>query len=135
MKRLNAQKIAKILGMTMAGVYKAMQDGRLKHYQDGKFKWCSDEQVAEFNRKKHYKKRSFFARYNGMPISDPQKGTYNVHEAAIYLQLKPSRIYYLVKQKRLKSIRKGCYHVFKKEEMDRFLNNTLENCEFLRKIV
>lgn len=73
-----------------------------------------------------YRSKQLHSTFNGRRVFDHSRGEYSILDAAKILDMNFKNIEYYVRTGKLKSIRKGCYVVIMKEELDRFAAEEME---------
>lgn len=113
---------SKLMDVTRSAIHIAIKNKRLKADWN-KTRWTiKREDLEEYQKSKYSRKNSLF---EGEPVFSD--GEYSVIQSAKILNENPQKIYYMVRTGKLKSYRKGCSWIIKKEDLDQFIEESKEN--------
>lgn len=126
--RLTLQEVAKLLGVGIQAVYKAIWSKSLKAKKNySKTRWLikiSDVEKYRENRWAVEKKR-----IKGRPLFNIHRGEYSVKKAADILNMKKHQLLYLARINKIKTRKKGRYLVVNIRDMKKYKNELLKKNE------
>jgi len=109
-------QVAKFMGVTRQAIYVSIHNKRLPAQKLGEQWFVSPEQIEEYKKTRY--SRSCSRGENGQLIFDNSKGKYSIHQLAKLFDVSPQRVYYLVRNKRLKTERVRTAYVIEVEDME-----------------
>ena len=116
--KISIKAASKKMGCTIQNAYDLIRRLSLKaKRQDGKLYTC-DQWIEEYYETCHSKQVN--STFNGRKVFDRSRGEYSIKDAAEMLRANEDSVEYWVRTGRLRTIRKGCYVVVMKKEIERF---------------
>lgn len=124
MKFITVQEAADQLQITRQAIHQAMWRKVLKCKRNGRRVWTTQEWLEEYLA--HWRSKQEHSMFNGEKVFNKEKGHYSAIMAGEYLGVKPQLIYDMVKEGKLKHLKKGYFTVIQKEELDRMKDIVVE---------
>lgn len=118
---VGAIQLAKELNLTRQSIYVALRSKRLQGFMQNKIWIIKREDVEKF-KKTSYKNctREQRRRHGGDLVFTDDKKTYSAQQVALMFGVPRQRIYYLLRQRRLKSYLVGATHVIEIDDKNKW---------------
>jgi excisionase family DNA binding protein len=117
MKYISVNEAAALLGVTKQAVFQAIWRRTFKAIKHGKRTFTTVEWANEF--KEHWHSKQEHSMFNGEKVYSQEKGHMSVRMVANAVGVKEQMIYDMIKEGKLKALKKGCHIVICQEEFDK----------------
>lgn len=115
---LTIAQAALLSNVSKQAVYVALLSGRLKAYKSGSRWRIEKEDLWEYRRNLYSRMKS---KYQGEYIYQPENGIISIRESGRIAEMDYHKIYYFIRNGRLKASRKGCAWVIHRADLDEFI--------------
>lgn len=122
-KYITITKAAQLAGITKQTMFAATRKHVLQYKVIEGIRYTTKEWLNEYLSNRFNRQRVY---YNGAPLFDFLKGEWSVKMTAAYLQCTIQHVHFLLRTGRIKSFRRGSYHVVFKDSVTQMLSELQE---------
>lgn len=124
---INCYEAAEIMGCGVKNVWALIRRLSLRSVRKNDKLMTCEEWIEEYQENKRSK--DLHSTFNGRKVFDSARGELSMNMVAENLGVHKTMVMYYIKTGRLKSTRKGAYHVILDTELERFKAEELEHVE------
>jgi hypothetical protein len=127
-KRLiDVYEAQKVMGCGLHNIWMLIRRLSLKAVKRGGKLYTCEQWIEEYYENRRSK--DLHSIFNGRKVFNEAEGELSVAMVAKQLGVGKTHVQYYLETGRLKSIRRGTYHVILRPELERFIAEELEDCE------